>query len=101
MGHMMSAKLDRESASATPKAAAGKLRLASAAAAAFGGRPVPTDQLGAAPRGGRPRVVGWRWVGVARSSSGLAPVVRSGIRIWVWVRFCGVWVGLWIRSELD
>jgi hypothetical protein len=75
----MRAKLDRESASATPKAAAGKLRLFSAAAAAAGG-PFRRTSSGPLPAAG------------GRASSDGGGLVWLTLRL-VWLRSWGFGFG--------
>jgi len=87
----MSAKLDRQGAGATPKAAAGKQRLSSAAGAyrRTNSGPLPAAGGRASSDGGG---CGSLWPGWLRSCGG-------GIRIWI--RFRGVWAGLGIWSWTD
>ena len=87
----MSAKPDRQGAGATPKAAAGKQRLSSAAGAyrRTSSGPLPAAGVRASLDGGG---CGSLWPGWLRSCGG-------GIRIWI--RFRGVWAGLGIWSWTD
>jgi hypothetical protein len=90
-GPRMSAKLDRQGAGATPKAAAGKQRLSSAAGAyrRTSSGPLPAAGGRASSDGGG---CGSLWPGWLRSCGG-------GIRIWIW--FCGVWMGLGGFGDLE